>query len=79
MIGASRKGVARGRSNGALGELLQATAYANLDLTGQENAEKLSLRAGNVSCSKGLYRDYTGQPRSKISYGGYRKAKRCSR
>jgi len=48
VIEASRKGVARGRSNGALGELLQATAYANLYLAGQENTEKLSLWAGNM-------------------------------
>jgi len=32
-----------------LGKLLQAAAYAKVDFTDQENAEKFYLRVGNVS------------------------------
>lgn len=44
----SQTGGIRERSNDTLGELLQATTYAKVDFTGQENAEKVDLWVGNV-------------------------------
>ncbi len=44
----SQRGGLRKNSNGALGELLQETAYAERDFAGQENTGKQHQRVGNV-------------------------------
>ena len=48
MIKASQREAAWEKSNGTLGDLLQATAHAKVDPAGQENTGKSSLWVGNV-------------------------------